>query len=149
MKIKKSKILKKTLNFYKINFNFFDPFHLLLDGNFLHLLLEKKLDIKQKLEKILKGIVFLHSTNCIVNELSSLGDDFRGTFLRARKLTRIKCHITENKDPRTCILELIGEKNEGKYLVATQDESLRSELRRIPGVIIHNFNKNNEFFLKN
>lgn len=135
MKIKRAKILKKTLNFYKINLDFFDPFHIILDGNFLHLLREKKVDIKEKLEKIIKGTVLLHVSECIVKELSALGEDFRGSYIQARKLMRIKCHINETKDPKTCILDIIGEKNEGKYMVGTQDEDLRRELRRIPGVL--------------
>ena len=48
MKIKKAKIFKKTLNFFKINFGFFEPFHLIIDGNFLSIILEKNLDIKGK-----------------------------------------------------------------------------------------------------
>jgi len=136
MKIKKSKLLKRTLNFYKINFAFFDPFHLLLDGNFLNLLVEKKIDLKGKLEKILKGTIFLQSSECIVYELSLLGDDFRGCYIQARKLSRIKCHIKDHKNPKDCILEIIGEKNDGKYMVGTQDENLRKELRNIIGVKI-------------
>ena len=136
MKIKKAKIFKKTLNFFKINFGFFEPFHLIIDGNFLSIILEKKLDIKGKLEKILKSTVFLQATNCGVNELSLLGDEFRGVYLQARKLMRIKCHIDSHIDPKSCIISLIGSKNDEKYMVATQDEELRKELREIPGVLI-------------
>lgn len=138
MKIKKSKTFKKTLNYYKINFGFFDPFHLILDGNFLNLLVEKKMDLKDRLEKILKGAVFLQSTECIVYEVSLLGEDFRGTYIQARKLSRIKCHTTEHKNPRDCILEIIGDKNEGKYMVGTQDEGLRKALRDVVGVNFNN-----------
>lgn len=138
MKIKKSKTFKKTLNYYKINFGFFDPFHLILDGNFLNLLVEKKMDLKDRLEKILKGAVFLQSTECIVYEVSLLGEDFRGTYIQTRKLSRIKCHTTEHKNPKDCILEVIGDKNEGKYMVGTQDESLRKALRDVAGVNFNN-----------
>ena len=138
MKIKKSKTFKKTLNYYKINFGFFDPFHLILDGNFLNLLVEKKMDLKDRLEKILKGAVFLQSTECIVYEVSLLGEDFRGTYIQTRKLSRIKCHTTEHKNPRDCILEIIGDKNEGKYMVGTQDEGLRKALRDVAGVNFNN-----------
>ena len=134
MKIKKGKFLKKTLNFFKLNFGFFEPFHLIIDGNFLHKLLEKKLDLRSKLEKLLKCVIFLQATNCGVAELSVLGEEFRGVYLQARKLHRINCHLNEHKSPKECILELIGEKNEAKYMVATQDEELRKALREVPGV---------------
>lgn len=135
MKIKKTKLFKRTLNFFKINLGFFDPFHVILDGNFLHLLLERKIDFKDKLEKILKGSVILQCSECIVDELSKIGDDFRGTYLRARKLSRIKCHMNEHKNPKDCMLEIIGPKNEGKFMVGTQDEELRKALRELIGVL--------------
>lgn len=55
MKVKKNKFIKRTINFFKINFGFFEPFNILIDGNFLHLCLEKKIDFKTKLEKLMKG----------------------------------------------------------------------------------------------
>jgi hypothetical protein len=40
--------IDKIVNFYRINHQFHDPYQLLLDGNFIKLLIEKEIDLKRK-----------------------------------------------------------------------------------------------------
>ena len=55
MKVKIGKLSKKTIQYYKINFGFFEPFKVLLDGPFLKKCIDKKINSKVKLEKIFGG----------------------------------------------------------------------------------------------
>jgi rRNA-processing protein FCF1 len=48
-----------------------------LDGNFVKLLVEKNPPFLKKLEQILNGKIFSKVTDCIINELQILGDQFR------------------------------------------------------------------------
>jgi rRNA-processing protein FCF1 len=38
----------KIVNFYRINHQFHDPYQILLDGNFIKILVERDLDLKRK-----------------------------------------------------------------------------------------------------
>ena len=69
-----------------------------------------------------------------------MGDEFKEAYYLAKSF-----HIIKNStfsysndkavpNPNEAITRFIGEKNEKKYFVATQDTTLRSVLREIPGV---------------
>lgn len=136
MKIKKSKLIKKVLSFYKINFNLIEPFNIIIDGNFLYMSIERKIDFKERLEKIFKGSsIILQTSNCILDELEKLGPEFRGIFLRARRFFRLKCH-DKPISAYDCIMNQIEQNKERKFIVATQDETLRKSLRKIGGIPI-------------
>jgi U3 small nucleolar RNA-associated protein 23 len=66
-----------TTNFFRLNFEFHEPYELLLDGNFLKLIVERGQPFVHKLEIILNGKVFAHVTECIIRELQLLGDRFK------------------------------------------------------------------------
>jgi len=76
MRLKAGKQIKRICNFYKINFDFHFPFMILLDGNFLKLAIDRKFRLKEKLEKLLKGEVWLYITSCVIKELNLLGTAF-------------------------------------------------------------------------
>ncbi len=40
--------VSKLVNFFRINYQFHDPYQLLLDGNFIKLIVEKGIDLKRK-----------------------------------------------------------------------------------------------------
>lgn len=56
----------KVVNFFRINFGFHDPYQLLLDGNFIKLLVEKGIDLKRKFENVVTGRVTLRVTSCVL-----------------------------------------------------------------------------------
>lgn len=62
MKIKRQKQAKKTLSFYKYNFNFREPFQILIDGTFCQAALKNKIQIKEQLPKYLMGEIQLCTT---------------------------------------------------------------------------------------
>lgn len=62
MKIKRQKQAKSTISFYKYNFNFREPYQILIDGTFSLAALKNKIQIKEQLPKYLMGEVQLCTT---------------------------------------------------------------------------------------
>ena len=63
--------------YFRVNFNFFEPYEIILDGNFLKLLVEKNPPFFKKLEQILNGKIFFKVTDCVISELEILGEQFK------------------------------------------------------------------------
>lgn len=62
MKIKRQKQAKKTISFYKFNFDFREPFQILIDGTFCQAALKNQIQIKEQMPKYLMGEVQLCTT---------------------------------------------------------------------------------------
>ena len=138
---KKDKWIKKTLNFYKFIFKFDLPYKIIIDGNFAAIALNKKFEIKSSLEKLLDEKVILIIPNCIFKEVQSLENKIPGLvrLLSQYKIEQCKHNLM---NPTNCIRDYIGKKNNLKYFVATQDNFLRIQLRKIPGVPLIFFEQN-------
>ena len=115
MKIKKSKHIKRWLNYYRIYFDFHYPYKILIDGNFLKLCIDKEFILKEKLSKWLKGEIVFYVTSCVIQELNALPEQYKYIFYEAKKLVKIKCGHIVGVSPSECFCELIGKKNEEKY----------------------------------
>lgn len=128
--------IDRILNFFRINYQFHDPYQFLLDGNFIKLLVEKGIDIKRKFQNSTKGRVVLRVTSCILKELELLGDDFKLVLEEAKKYKAILCKHSLEYSVDSCIVDQIGEKNERYYMVCSQDLELRRHLRTLENVPI-------------
>lgn len=53
-------------NHFRINHSFHEPYEVLLDGNFIKLIVEKGQPFFRKLEELLNGKVFWKVTECII-----------------------------------------------------------------------------------
>ena len=138
---KKDKWIKKTLNFYKYIFKFESPFKIIIDGNFAATALNKKFEMKTSLEKLLDEKVTLIIPSCIFKEVQSIESKIPGLLklLSQYKIEECKHNLLT---PTNCIRDYIGKKNNSKYFVATQDNFLRVQLRKIPGVPLIFFEQN-------
>ena len=138
---KKDKWIKKTINFYKFIFKFESPFKVIIDGNFASVALNKKFEIKSSLEKLLDDKVILIIPSCIFQEVQSLENKIPGLL---KLLSQFKIEQCSHGllSPTNCIRDYIGNKNQSKYFVATQDNFLRKQLRNVPGVPIIFFDQN-------
>ena len=138
---KKDKWIKKTLNFYKYIFKFESPFKIIIDGNFAATALNKKFEMKTALEKLLDEKVTLIIPSCIFKEVQSIESKIPGLLklLSQYKIEECKHNLLT---PTNCIRDYIGKKNNSKYFVATQDNFLRVQLRKIPGVPLIFFEQN-------
>ena len=138
---KKDKWIKKTINFYKFIFKFESPFKVIIDGNFASVALNKKFEIKSSLEKLLDEKVILIIPSCIFQEVQSLENKIPG-LLKLLSQYKIEQCSHGLLSPTNCIRDYIGNKNQSKYFVATQDNFLRKQLRNVPGVPIIFFDQN-------
>ena len=138
---RKDKWIKKTLNFYKYVFKFDSPFKVIIDGNFAAMALNKKFEMKSSLEKLLGEKVVLIIPSCIFKEVQSIENKIPGLL---KLLSQYKVEECSHGllSPTNCIRDYIGNKNQSKYFVATQDNFLRIQLRNIPGVPLIFFEQN-------
>ena len=138
---KKDKWIKKTLNFYKFIFKFDSPYKVIIDGNFAAMALNKKFEMKSALEKLLDSKVILTIPSCIFTEVQSLESKIPG-LLKLLSQYKIQQCPHGLLSPTNCIRDYIGNKNQSKYFVATQDNFLRMQLRNIQGVPLIFFEQN-------
>lgn len=59
MKVKVGKQIKRVFQFYRINFRFAQPFKVIVDGSFIKYCVDKKIDLKDKIEKITGGRTYI------------------------------------------------------------------------------------------
>ena len=138
---RKDKWIKKSLNFYRFVFKFDSPYKVIIDGNFAAIALNKKFEMKAALEKLLDDKVLLILPSCIFKEVQSIESKIPGLLklLSQYKIEQCKHGMMT---PTNCIRDYIGKKNNLKYFVATQDNFLRVQLRKIPGVPLIFFEQN-------
>ena len=138
---RKDKWIKKTINFYRFIFKFDSPYKIIIDGNFAAMALNKKFEMKSSLEKLLDDKVTLIIPSCIFKEVQSLENKIPGLL---KLLSQYKIEQCQHNllSPTNCIRDYISKKNTSKYFVATQDNFLRVQLRKIPGVPLIFFEQN-------
>ena len=143
MRVLRNKGHRKTLNYFGVVFGLRAPYRVLIDGNFLAVASRLQIEWLRLLPKLLQvppHSCYLHITECALAELEALGDGQRPAREEANKLSVMKCRRNHGHslktEPSECILQLVGAKNEGKWIVVTQDSELRSKLRLIPGTPI-------------
>lgn len=135
MKIKRQKQAKKTISFYKFNFSFREPFQILIDGTFCQAALKNKIQIKEQMPKYLMGEVQLCTTNCALKELETLGKELYGARIILQRFQVRRCaHFKSPVSASECLLSMLEETNPHHYFVATQDHTVTSGLKKIPGV---------------
>ncbi|XP_074542291.1 rRNA-processing protein UTP23 homolog [Halichoeres trimaculatus] len=135
MKIKRQKQAKKTISFYKFNFNFREPFQILIDGTFCQAALKNKIQIKEQMPKYLMGEIQLCTTNCALKELETLGKELYGAKIILQRFQVRKCaHFKSPVSASECLLSMLEETNPHHYFVATQDHTVTTGLKKIPGV---------------
>ena len=138
---RKDKWTKKTVNFFRYVFKFIPPFKIIIDGNFIAISLQKKIDMKTSLEKLLNDKVRLIIPRCIFKEIQLIEEKIPGILSTINQYKIEECEHNQI-DPISCIRNYIGKKNHDKYFVATQDDFLRKQLRQIPGVPLIFFGQN-------
>ncbi|KAJ8333580.1 hypothetical protein SKAU_G00415880 [Synaphobranchus kaupii] len=135
MKIKRQKQAKKTISFYKYNFNFREPFQILLDGTFCQAALKNKIQIKEQMPKYLMGEVQLCTTNCVLKELESLGKELYGAKIILQRFQIRNCLHFRNPVPASqCLLSMLDAANPHHYFIASQDRELSTAVKKVPGV---------------
>ncbi|RKP16190.1 Fcf1-domain-containing protein, partial [Rozella allomycis CSF55] len=150
MKSKRTKRTKKQMSVYIHTFGFYQPFQVIgnnytllypVDGNLIHHAVQNKIILREALPKLLQEECKLIVTDCIITELKALGEGFGASAAAARRFEIRKCQHEGVLSACECIKHLIGERNENRYTVATQDRALRRVLRELPAVPLVYYNK--------
>ncbi|CAN0134281.1 unnamed protein product [Discosporangium mesarthrocarpum] len=155
MRVTRAKQYRRHLRFFRIVYGIAPPYKVILDGNFIHQCITSKVDIEARLASVLQGAsVRLFTPRAAQVELEALGPDFVPAFQFAKKRCRALSVPSgedlvlqegrggegnaEGDDPATQIAAAVGKDNAGKFIVASQDDELRSQLRRVAGCpLIH------------
>ncbi|ERS96052.1 U3 small nucleolar RNA-associated protein 23 [Sporothrix schenckii 1099-18] len=145
MRAKRSKQYKKLVQQYQLHHGFREPYQVLVDGDLVRDAERFTMDLQAGLERTLHGKVKIMITQCCIRHLYSMPKepginraiDLAKTFERRRcghrpddfeeALSALECltHVVD-KDGR-------GE-NKHRYVVATQDQSVRRYMRTVSGV---------------
>ena len=134
MRVKRHKNHRRILRFFRLTFGVQEPYHVLVDGTFLTHALQQRIFVKEQLPKMLEGRSTPMVTNCVLEELRGLGDRALGAAIIAKGYYRLKCGHDEPIGASKCIAQQIGDANQRRLLVATQDPGLLATLRKVPGV---------------
>ncbi|DBA04652.1 TPA: hypothetical protein N0F65_012235 [Lagenidium giganteum] len=142
MRYLRSKAIRKALRQFHFLCGIKPPYKVLIDGNFIAMCLQVHVDLKERLPKFLQvkpHEVKFFIPEAAVKELELLGEAMAPAVALAKSFTVLSSDIDDEKtdgpvDVRKSIENIIGERNQGKYIVCTQEVELRKTLREVPGV---------------
>ncbi|KAI3640991.1 hypothetical protein MIR68_001869 [Amoeboaphelidium protococcarum] len=143
MKLKRTKQYRKTLQLYETHFGFHQPYLILVDGTFLHAVQSKKQSIVDIIQTAINAQVKVFVTPCILAELKNLLALLKGKEEYSAMLSTVQlaksCDLRICKHHPTlsgseCYKDIIGDRNNARFIVATQDDDLKSHLRSIGSV---------------
>ncbi|XP_036327716.1 rRNA-processing protein UTP23 homolog [Rhagoletis pomonella] len=131
MKISRFKKLHKTVTFFATNFQYREPYQVLVDATFCQAALQNKVIIEEQLKKYFHATIKLVTTQCIILEAESLGANLAGATMIVKKFCVHKCgHEGVPVSASQCIKSMA---HAGRYIVASQDRTLQTSLRKVPG----------------
>lgn len=152
MRVNRAKFIRKYLRFFRIVFDIKPQYNVILDGNFIFQAIKYKLDIIERLTKLLQSIidVKLFVQKSVLDELKAVGAKASEALEFAGKF----CSVIEDSSisgdtPASRLIYMLDNLNDEsssiksslRYIVATQDKDLRVQLASIAGVPLVYFNK--------
>ncbi|XP_011207816.2 rRNA-processing protein UTP23 homolog [Bactrocera dorsalis] len=134
MKISRFKKAHKTLTFFATNFDYREPYQILVDATFCQIALQNKVIIEEQIKKYFQTTIKLVTTQCVILEAESLGSPLAGATMIVKKFHVHKCgHEGAPVPASQCIKSMT---KGGRYVIASQDRTLQDSLRRVPGRIL-------------
>ncbi|GLD98653.1 hypothetical protein PINS_up018090 [Pythium insidiosum] len=142
MRYLRAKGIRKALRQFHFLCGIKPPYKVLVDGNFLAMCLQMKVDVRERVPKFLQVKPHqceFYIARAAVNELELLGDAMREAVDIAKSFRVIEerdyaAAVDDAKDVTKVLQSLVGDRNERKFVVATQEVELRKALRLVPGV---------------
>ncbi|KAF1832953.1 hypothetical protein BDW02DRAFT_570545 [Decorospora gaudefroyi] len=132
---------KKLLHQYELNFGFRQPFQVLLDSQILQDAYSCKIDLIARLQKMLGGQVKPMITTCDMRHLYNAKPKNETLILQAKEYERRRCNHQDLEQPLSsleCLCSVVNPKenatNKHRYVVASNDPSVRAQMRQIAGV---------------
>eukprot|EP01088_Endostelium_zonatum_P007979 TRINITY_DN2048_c0_g1_i2.p1 TRINITY_DN2048_c0_g1~~TRINITY_DN2048_c0_g1_i2.p1 ORF type:complete len:178 (+),score=37.70 TRINITY_DN2048_c0_g1_i2:51-584(+) len=103
-RLDRNKRKKKAMTFYKIVFRFKPPYHILVDPDFIKHMVDKKLDMKYQLGKLLDEKVIVFMTSCVIKYLEQGDKEAWGESLAyAKKFPCKECTHDDTLAPTDCV----------------------------------------------
>ncbi|XP_055837383.1 rRNA-processing protein UTP23 homolog [Episyrphus balteatus] len=131
MKINRFKKSQKILSFFTTNFQYHEPYQVLIDATFCQAALQNKVIIEEQLKKYFQSELKLLTTQCVILEAESLGGPLTGATMIVKRFYVHKCgHEGKPISASECIKSMT---KSSRYIVATQDRTLQQKLRKVPG----------------
>eukprot|EP00958_Prasinococcus_capsulatus_P016064 scaffold1766_cov401-Prasinococcus_capsulatus_cf.AAC.21 len=79
MKYQKVKQTRRVVRFYRVSFDFREPFRVFVDGSFLHSCIQKRLGVPKDLfAKLLGTDVKVFTSKCVQADLRQKGEEYAG-----------------------------------------------------------------------
>lgn len=146
MKLKRAKAYKKQMSYLQLNFQFRQPYQVLVDEEIVLSAASSKYDLLAGLERTLQGKCKVLISQCAIEHLyRAKTPEAKEAVKIAKTFERRRCgHLPSNyqdgkKEDHTvsafeCICECVGSTNKHRYCVATQKPKLRAKFRGIPAI---------------
>ncbi|XP_067625054.1 rRNA-processing protein UTP23 homolog [Eurosta solidaginis] len=131
MKISRFKKLHKTLTFFATNFEYREPYQILVDATFCQAALQNKVIIEDQLKKYFQTNMKLLTTQCIILEAESLGAPLAGATTIVKNFHVHKCGHEGVPVPASKCIKAMTKSS--RYIIASQDRTLQASLRKVPG----------------
>ncbi|CBK24877.2 uncharacterized protein [Blastocystis hominis] len=134
------------MQYYEINYGFRSPYTVILEESFIRYGLD--LNLPNSIEDLIRSAVQdpeaeLVITDCIRKRFLEFKDKNQRDFEYTKRLRCIKCNHKEPLSSIKCIMDLAKnmKKSKEKYVICTQKDLYKMDLRRIPGVPLIYFNR--------
>ncbi|KAK1930646.1 rRNA-processing protein utp23 [Phytophthora citrophthora] len=143
MRYLRAKGIRKALRQFHFLCGIKPPYKVLLDGNFIAMCIQMKVDVQERVPKYLQ--VKPHECEFYVpraalDELKMLGETTKEAYDLAKSFKVAQAYGQDDSsddkpvDVSKQVQSIIGERNERKFVVCTQEVELRKALRLVPGV---------------
>ncbi|THY09605.1 hypothetical protein D6D03_00291 [Aureobasidium pullulans] len=145
MRGKRSKQYRKLMHQYELSFNFRVPYQVLVDADMIKDTFRFKMNLPLFLERTLHGQVKPMITQCSIRHLYTADAPdaaAKNAWIdTAKSFERRRCNHHTLDEPLStleCLKSVVDPKdsstNKNRYVVASQDQKVRSAMRRITGV---------------
>lgn len=141
MRQKRAKAYRKLMALYSMTFGFRQPYQVLVDSTMCKSASELKIELVKQLGTVLQGEIKPMITQCCIHELYLQGKSQQPTVDLAKTFERRKCNHREPIPGDDCVASVVGETNKHRYVIATQSQPLRVQLRTIPAVPLVHINR--------
>ncbi|QPG75514.1 hypothetical protein FOA43_002869 [Brettanomyces nanus] len=122
------------MNTCRMTFKFKPPIQVLVDADSILEAEKTKFDINKGIDRTIQMETKCFITQCCINHLYETAN--QPAIDIAKTMEKRRCHHDETLSSYDCIKSItnVDGQNKFRYVVVTQDEELRKELRRIPAV---------------
>ncbi|CAH0476661.1 unnamed protein product [Peronospora belbahrii] len=152
MRYLRAKGIRKALRQFHFLCGLKAPYKVLLDGNFIAMCIQMKVDVHERVSKYLQVKPYeceFYVPRAALEELAILGEATKEAYKLAKSFKVAETYDQSEKkdeedkpvDVSMAIQKIIGDKNDRKFVVCTQEVELRKALRLVPGVPLMYLNR--------